>query len=100
VTSREIDTTFFNTIKVELWFRPKRMTASWEHFHLDISTDGGTLFNEIKAWTNTDMEDNKWNQATIDIDVSSTNKLHVRFECEGSSNKDRVFIDDVKVMGK
>jgi len=101
VTSSEIDTTSFSTIKVEFFFKPKRMTASTEAFHFDISTDGGSSFTAIKTWTNQDMSDNQWNQGIIDgIDVSSTDRLHVRFECEGSTNQDRVFIDDIKMEGK
>jgi len=101
VTSSEIDTTSFSTIKGEFFFKPKRMTASSEEFHFDISTDGGASFTPVKTWTNQDMTDNQWNRGIIDdLDVSGTDRLHVRFECEGSANQDRIFIDDIKMEGK
>ena len=38
---------------------------------------------------------NRWNRR-----LSGTDQLPIRFECEGDTNQDRVFIDDVKVEGK
>ena len=101
VTSPEIDTTSFNTVKIDFFFKPKRMIDSWEKFHVDISTNGGASFTHIRTWTSQDMTDNSWNQGIIDgIDVSGTDQFRIRFECEGDTNQDRVFIDDVKVEGK
>ena len=101
VTSPEIDTTSINSVKIDFFFKPKRMVDSWENFHVDISTNGGASYNSIRTWTGQDMTDDRSNQGIIDgIDVSATDELRIRFECEGDTNQDRVFIDDVKVEGK
>jgi hypothetical protein len=101
VTSPEIDTTSFNLVKVDFFFLPKRMVDPRENFHVDISTDGGASYTPVRTWTSQDMTDNSWNQGIIDgIDVSGTDRLRIRFECEGGTNQDRVFIDDIKVEGK
>ena len=75
------------------------MTAASEYFHLDVSTDGGS-FVEAHRWDVTNMNDNTWNHETVDtIDVTNVSSIEVRFECEGSGNRDRVFIDDIAFEG-
>ena len=103
--TREIDTTPYSTIKVVFQYKPKRMAGSSEEFYFAISTDGGTSFIKIKTWSTTsklgNMVNNEWNKGTVeDIDVTGIDSLFIRFVCVGNTNKDRVFLDDIKVEGK
>ena len=79
------------------------MAGSSEEFYFAISTDGGTSFVKIKTWSTKlgNMVNNEWNKGTVeDIDVTGIDSLRIRFVCVGDTNRDRVFLDDIKVEGK
>ena len=65
-----------------------------EHFHLDISFDGGS-FTQYESWS--DLASNQYQNAVVDIDVADVDSVRVRFENEGSENQDRLFIDDISL---
>ena len=101
--TKEIDTTLYSTIKVVFQYKPKRMAGSSEEFYFAISTDGGTSFIKIKTWSTKlgNLVNNKWNKGTVEgIGVTGIESLLIRFVCVGDTNRDRVFLDDIKVEGK
>mmetsp|Transcript_13039 Transcript_13039/g.28244 ORF Transcript_13039/g.28244 Transcript_13039/m.28244 type:complete len:869 (-) Transcript_13039:121-2727(-) len=101
MVTKEVDMSsyMYNTIKVTFKFKPKRMTDSTERFHFDVSKDG-LPFDRVRTWKNQDMDDNRWDEGVADsIAVTNVNILRIRFQCEGTGNKDRVFIDNVKMEG-
>ena len=90
VTSSWLDVDNFITLKVSFWYRPRK---NIENFHLDIKKDGGSFLPE-RTWDNLGSG---YKQAFVDIDVAGVKKVKVRFESEGASKKDRVFIDEITV---
>ena len=50
-TSVTLPVANYDALKVAFWYKPKRMTASTEKFHLYISKDGGNYALE-HTWTN------------------------------------------------
>ena len=71
-----------------------------EQFHLELSTNGGN-FIRIRTWSVQNMVNQRWNEDTVDgIDVSSSDNVQLRFVCDGNTNRDQVYLDDIKVEGK
>ena len=102
VTSDLFNVTDYDTLKVIFWYKPKRMTASTEEFHLHISKDGGSNYALEHTWSSdgklgsTVFTDNIYQQGIVDdIDVTNATEVRIRFVCNGDTNSDRVFIDDV-----
>ena len=94
-TSETFNVTNFDTLKVTFWYKPRRMTASSEEFHLYISKDGGNFALE-HTWSSAEFTDGIYQQGIVDnIDVTNASDVRIRFMCNGDSNQDRVFIDDV-----
>ena len=102
VTSDLFNVTDYDTLKVNFWYKPKRMVASTEEFHLHISKDGGITYALEHTWSSdgklgsTVFTNNIYQQGVVDdIDVTDASEVRIRFVCNGDTNKDRVFIDDV-----
>jgi len=94
-TSETLPVANFDTLKVTFWYKPRRMTASSEEFHLYISKDGGNFALE-HTWSSAEITDGIYQQGIVDnIDVTNASDVRIRFMCNGDSNQDRVFIDDV-----
>ena len=73
------------------------MTASSEEFYLKISRDGGS-FELEHTWSSAEITDNRYQQGIVDnIDVTDASNVRIQFICNGDTNKDRVFIDDVAI---
>ena len=94
-TSETFNVTNFDTLKVTFWYKPRRMTASSEEFHLYISKDGGNFALE-HTWSSAEFTDGIYQQGIVDnIDVTNASDVRIQFICNGDNNQDRVFIDDV-----
>ena len=102
-TSETLPVANFDTLKVTFWYKPRRMTASSEKFHLYVSQwnststsqDGGNFTLE-HTWSSADFTDGIYQQGIVDnIDVTNATDVKIRFLCDGDTNQDRVFIDDV-----
>ena len=94
-TSETLPVANFDTLKVTFWYKPRRMTASSEEFHLYISKDGGNFALE-HTWSSAEITDGIYQQGIVDnIDVTNASDARIQFVCNGDNNQDRVFIDDV-----
>ena len=95
-TSGTFNVTDYSTFKVDFWYKTNRNMGNQagEHFHLDISFDGGS-FTQYESWS--DLASNQYQNAVVDIDVADVDSVRVRFENEGSENQDRLFIDDISL---
>jgi len=89
----------YSTITVDFYFKPRRMTASTESFHLDVKKDDG-MFLKIAEWKPKDMTNGKWNRGKVQFDVASTSNVIIRFRCVGDTSNDTVFLDDITVIGE
>ena len=102
-TSVTLPVANYDALKVAFWYKPKRMTASSEEFHLYISKNGEDFTLE-HTWSSdgrlgsTEFTDNSYQQGIVDdIDVKDASEVRIRFVCNGDTNQDRVFIDDITI---
>ena len=100
-TSELLPVVNYDTLKVTFWYKPRRMTASSEEFHLYISKDDGDFALE-HTWSSdgklgsTEFTDGIYQQGIVDnIVVTNASNVRIQFICNGDTNQDRVFIDDV-----
>ena len=107
-TSETLPVANYDTLKVTLWYKPKRMTESTEEFHLYVSRDGGSSYALEHTWTDSqtgatsntsEFTNNIYQEGIVDdIDVTDeVSEVRIRFVCNGKDNSDVVFIDDVKI---
>ena len=107
-TSETLPVSNYDTLKVTLWYKPKRMTESTEEFHLYVSRDGGSSYALEHTWTDSqtgatsntsEFTNNIYQEGIVDdIDVTDeVSEVRIRFVCNGKDNSDVVFIDDVKI---
>ena len=97
VTSETYIVANYDTLRVTFWYKPKRMMASSEEFHLYISKDDGDFALE-HTWSSAEITDGRYQQGIVDnIDVTDASNVRIQFICNGDTNKDRVFIDDIAV---
>jgi len=68
-----------------------------ENFHLDISQDGGETFVPKRTWSNMSSGYKQDPEIVVIQLAAGVSKVKIRFENEGASNRDRVFIDDVMI---
>ena len=95
VTSVAFNVANKSTLRVSFFYAPRRMTGS-ENFHLDISRNGGPFVTE-RIWSNL-SPGYKQDPEIVDIQLAAgVSNVKVRFENEGASNRDRVFVDDVTI---
>jgi len=101
VTSETFNVTTYDSLKIDFWYKPRRMTGSSEEFYLYISKDGGDFILE-HTWSSdgrldsTEFTDGIYQQGIVDdIDVTNASNVRIQFICNGDTNQDRVFIDDV-----
>jgi len=75
------------------------LLGSGEDFFFEVSTDGGTNFQQLKQWVQgVDFVNGSIYQENINIPtnlISST--VVLRFRCNASINSDEVFIDNLKI---
>lgn len=96
-----IDVTDLSMLRVAFWYYPWRMERR-DAFALELSTDKGKSWTTHKIWRILDDFKNfQWYEVIeeISLEADITSAL-IRFRCLANSNRDRIFIDDVEVLGK
>lgn len=69
-----------------------------EDFLLEVSTDGGQHFDILENWVSgLDFENEKYYSERLNVKYNFTNQTVFRFRCDGSSNNDQVFIDEIEL---
>ena len=48
----------------------------------------------------TDFNNNLWLKVIVEFDASSFNDVRLQFRCDGSNEKDRIWIDTVRFEGQ
>ena len=99
------------TVQVEFYFRFGGM-ENGEEFYLQYSEGGdGSGWNSAGTWTkgstsmlsmrgSTKLNNNNWYFDQVSIDTTGMSSIQLRFVCNSSSNKDKVFIDDIIFKGR
>jgi hypothetical protein len=97
----DVDTPDFTQIKVEFWFYAKNM-VSGEDFWLQYY-DGSTWRTVASYAMGSDFSNNVFYNKTVYIDEANyifPTNMKVRFMCDASSNRDDVYIDEIRVSVK
>jgi hypothetical protein len=92
----------YSTLKVEFWYKSQRFRHGSDAFFLQSADgDDGTEWITKGSWTyksNGFNSNNKWRSATVKFQIE-TGTMRIRFKNNGHNNKERIYIDDVKVSG-
>ena len=94
--TKDVNVELYDQITVDFYFKPKRMLAAAESFHLDVQKDGG-VFLPLKTWAPQDMVEDQWNRGQVQFDVTAVASITIRLRCMGDTDRDRVFVDDITV---
>merc|ERR1712043_89466 len=101
VYSEWIDVSSFTQFKVEFWYIVRKFKAG-EDFLFEYKIKGlSSSWNLQKSFIyQTDFDKlRKWYKATQVMDTSDVTEIKIRFRCDASSNRDKVFLDNVKIYG-
>jgi len=98
--SRPFDVSDYNEVKVDFMFKAVG-TENGEGFSLEYSVDGGVEYYTEKTWRNgEDFSNGEYYAVVENIAVKpSFEKMRIRFIALGNQKNDRIFIDDVSVLG-
>ena len=100
MTTDLLNLSSFEDITVDFTYITRSMDNPNEDFWLQISTDGGSLFNTVEEWNLGDEFQNGVREFdNVMIDGPFTTNTVLRFRCDASGNSDWVYIDDVTISG-
>jgi hypothetical protein len=98
----DTDTPGFSQLEIDFWFKAISMDNSKEDFQVQYY-DGSTWHTVATYAVGADFENNVFYNKTVYIDESSYTfppDMKIRFVCDASSNRDDVYIDEVRVSAK
>ena len=98
--SKPFDVANYTEIKVDFMFKAVG-TEDGEGFSLEYSADGGNKYTTEKTWKKgTDFENDEYYAVVENIEVdSSFDKMRIRFIATADQYNDRIYFDDVTVLG-
>lgn len=100
MTSPSLDLTGNSSVTVDFYFYPNSM-ESGEDFWLRYND--GTGWVTVATWTSgSDFSNNSFYSSSVTLNSGQynlTNGAQFRFQCDASSNADRVYIDQVVISG-
>ncbi len=94
-----IDLTGVISISIDFNFQAIGMDGA-KFFYLEISPDGGNNYVLVEQW----VYGSDFNNGTVYNEVVSiansygSSSIRLRFTCNGSSNSDQIYLDDIKVQ--
>lgn len=97
-TTGSLNLSAYNKIRISFSYLARSMDNN-ESFLLQVSNNG-FIYSTVKEWTlGVDFENDvrKLGYAILTTNLSSTTRF--RFRCDGSSNTDWIYIDDVVIAG-
>lgn len=95
--NQDIDLTSYYGARLKFWTK-YALEEGWDSVHLQISTDGGATWHDVKAYTGTVSD---WTQEIIDLGAYAGKVIRVRFVLisDAAVNEDGMYIDDVELTG-
>jgi len=90
----------YTDVKVDFMFKAVGTEVD-EGFALEYSIDGGVEYSRVKTWKRgTDFKNGEYNAVIEEFMVNpSFGNMRIRFIALGNQKNDRIFIDDVSVLG-
>jgi|GEM_PF-3155984 len=100
ITTQALDLSGFQSLQVNFSYMTNSMDNSNEDFWLQLSTDGGNTFSTQEEWNLNDefVNEQRYNES-VTIQGPFTANTRLRFRCDASGNADRVFLDDISIVG-
>jgi len=88
----------YSELTVEFSFYTSGMDSG-KSFLLEVSTNGGALYNVYKTWVSgTDFNDaTRYNESVLITGIPFTSTTRFRFRCDASNKGDQVYLDDVVI---
>ncbi|MEM9444867.1 MAG: Ig-like domain-containing protein [Verrucomicrobiota bacterium] len=102
LTTVPLDLSSYSELTVEFDYQVKSFEDT-EEFWLQISTDGGTTYETVKAFVNDiDFVDDGtvYLESIVMADYTLTDQTSIRFRCNASGNWDDVYIDNIRISAK
>ena len=95
--NQDIDLTSYFSARLEFWTK-YALEDGWDSVHVQVSTDSGATWNDVKAYTGTV---NDWTKEVIDLGAYAGQVIRLRFVLISDAyvNEDGMYVDDVRVLG-
>ncbi len=95
--NQDIDLSSYYGATMEFWTK-YQIEEGWDTVHVQVSTDGGTTWNDVKAYTGYQTD---WIHENIDLGAYAGKVIRVRFVLisDGAVNYDGMYVDDVRILG-
>lgn len=99
-TTGNLDLSAYNQLQISFSYFPRSLDDVFEDFWLQISTDGGAIFNTVEEWnTNDEFTSDVRASGLVKINGTFTANTQLRFRCDASGSQDYVYLDDVQIFG-
>jgi hypothetical protein len=101
ITKDAYDVSSMNQVKVNFFYKTKNVDNG-ERFFLEYLADGGSWKGAktfVRGWKKGWKHNNKWVEASVELDVSSTSSIKLRFRSGFNKRNEMVFIDNVLFGG-
>jgi hypothetical protein len=95
-----INVSSYTQAKVQFFYNIHNFRKD-EEFMLEYKEGGASEWKIVKAWVfgKNVSTLKKWYTATQTITTTSMNEIKIRFRCNASSNRDKVYLDNIIVSG-
>lgn len=100
MTTANLDLSAYDELTVDFGYYVSGFSRVSDDFWLQISTDGGANFVTVEEWNvNDEFVNDQFYTDQVLIQGPFTTTTQLRFRCDASNKKDRVYIDDVHIAG-
>ncbi len=100
LTSDDLNLSNFEDLSMEFTYLARSMDNSGEGFSIQLSQNGGASWSNLATYRlGTEFNNDVRYFETLPINGPFSSNTRIRFVCEGSSNTDWVYIDDVSIDG-
>ncbi|MBN1916273.1 MAG: hypothetical protein JW889_00060 [Verrucomicrobia bacterium] len=100
LTSQSIDVTGKNSANVTFWWWIDSYVDAGEYLAFDVSTNGGSTWTQKAILQGDVSQENTWHDESINVDVSATNTLHIRFRGKMNRGDEDGYADQIVVTAQ
>lgn len=102
MTSPTMDLASYASVTMDFAFYPYSM-ENGEDFFIRYSDDNGSSWTTIETFARgTDFSNNNFYDVSLNLNdygINFTSQSKIRFQCDASSNADKIYIDEVVITG-
>jgi len=99
VTTSNLSLSSYDDVKVEFWYRTEGLDKEQYEFLLEISTNGGSVYDTVQSWAwNIDFQNSIFYQESVTITgYTLTDQTRIRFSSDFQRGSEDVYIDEIRV---